>query len=170
MKAKILLAGLAAVGGMVATGVANADTDLIYSFNPGSYFDFSDGPTYSANGTFVYDATKGIVTDVNYYALPGPFDFSSATTVSSGDVIFTGDGEGDGNEYIFLQSLALGGTDNITGGNYWFEGVSEGGVTAGGSVTEIGTAVPEPATWALMMFGLGLIGLGLRTRREATVA
>ncbi len=33
-----------------------------------------------------------------------------------------------------------------------------------------GTAVPEPATWALMFGGLGLVGGALRSRRHAAVA
>jgi len=31
-------------------------------------------------------------------------------------------------------------------------------------------AVPEPATWALMLVGFGGLGLGMRTRRRATAA
>ena len=30
--------------------------------------------------------------------------------------------------------------------------------------TEVTAAVPEPATWAMMMMGLGIIGIGLRQR------
>lgn len=37
-----------------------------------------------------------------------------------------------------------------------------------GSYT-IGTAVPEPATWAMMLVGFGMIGFGLRSRRRQSV-
>jgi hypothetical protein len=32
------------------------------------------------------------------------------------------------------------------------------------------SAVPEPATWAMMMLGFGMVGYGLRSRRKAIVA
>ena len=35
-----------------------------------------------------------------------------------------------------------------------------------GNVAAVLSAVPEPATWAMLLVGFGLIGAGLRTRRE----
>ena len=32
-----------------------------------------------------------------------------------------------------------------------------------------GTAVPEPATWAMMLVGFGMVGFGLRSRRKPSV-
>lgn len=42
---------------------------------------------------------------------------------------------------------------------------SAGLVTTFGTV---GTALPEPATWAMMMLGFGLVGAGLRRRSKVT--
>src|SRR5690606_10389292 len=35
--------------------------------------------------------------------------------------------------------------------------------------TPITSAVPEPATWALMILGFGAVGMGMRRRKAATV-
>lgn len=42
------------------------------------------------------------------------------------------------------------------------------GVTAGSSGTGTPIAVPEPATWAMMMVGFGAIGWSIRRRRKVT--
>ncbi len=38
------------------------------------------------------------------------------------------------------------------------------------SVSSVVVDVPEPATWSLMILGVGLAGLGLRRRREVVAA
>ena len=40
---------------------------------------------------------------------------------------------------------------------------------AGSFVATAVTAVPEPATWAMMLMGFGMIGVGVRSRRKPTV-
>ena len=37
------------------------------------------------------------------------------------------------------------------------------------SLAPVGGAVPEPATWAMMLMGFGMVGFGLRNRRKPTV-
>ena len=39
-----------------------------------------------------------------------------------------------------------------------------------GEATLVGATVPEPATWAVMMLGLGGIGAALRARRQRAAA
>ncbi|WP_426169194.1 PEPxxWA-CTERM sorting domain-containing protein [Sandarakinorhabdus sp. DWP1-3-1] len=34
----------------------------------------------------------------------------------------------------------------------------------------VSAAVPEPASWALMIVGFGIVGVGMRSRRQATIA
>ena len=44
-------------------------------------------------------------------------------------------------------------------------------ITAGSAITgPLTGAVPEPATWAMMLFGFGAIGVGLRRRRTPALA
>jgi len=147
---------------------ARADTILNYTFDPGATFDLGGGNVYAATGTFSYDVTTGMVTAVAYDAIQtgtgptGPFDFTAAVTTSSTDVTFINDGDGDQDEYFFAQSLALGGTDTITGAAY------DGGVITGSGSVSAG--VPEPATWAMMLVGFGGLGVAMRSRRRLAVA
>ena len=43
-------------------------------------------------------------------------------------------------------------------------------VTGGRVVLDVPSAVPEPATWAMMITGFGLAGVAIRRRRETLVA
>ena len=64
--------------------------------------------------------------------------------------------------------------------NFWSNGDLGGGVTYGAGVTNgtevldyvgdisVSAAVPEPATWAMMLVGFGLIGAAARYRRRRT--
>jgi hypothetical protein len=52
------------------------------------------------------------------------------------------------------------------------EGVSGGNASFAGTITFSDTpaAIPEPATWAMMILGMGTVGFALRRRRELAVA
>jgi len=50
-----------------------------------------------------------------------------------------------------------------------FTGTTTGGGGEGGSLTFF-QAVPEPSTWALMLFGFGAMGVALRRRRRPVLA
>jgi len=59
------------------------------------------------------------------------------------------------------KSIDFGGTANQTG----YDNITFGSDTPG-----TGSGAPEPATWALMIGGMGLAGAALRRRRSAAVA
>ena len=63
-----------------------------------------------------------------------------------------------------LSNLAL--TSNLISGQNIFFSVD---IIQGGNTGVVGatlSAVPEPATWALMIAGIGMVGAGLRLRRK----
>ncbi len=58
---------------------------------------------------------------------------------------------------------------NSRGASYAFKGISNNGRSFNGSLTyTVNAAVPEPATWGLMIVGFGLAGAALRRRGAVT--
>jgi hypothetical protein len=67
-------------------------------------------------------------------------------------------------EYWFLKNLpTLSGTQTLT-----INGTSGAAGSYGGTVAFASGAVPEPATWAMMILGFGMVGAGLRMARRPT--
>ncbi len=55
------------------------------------------------------------------------------------------------------------------GDNVYDTGMAYNGITVGGG-PPIDQGVPEPATWAMMLIGLGAVGATIRSRRRPTLA
>lgn len=145
---------------------------LTYTFNPGSSFDFGGGNTYDAVGSFDFDTTTLQVVGVNYSGVQtgtgptGPFNFTVGVANSPTSVTFSGDCCGDINTFEFASSLAGGGTIGITA---FFYGALPGEkLPVTGSVTS--GAVPEPASWAMMLLGMGALGYTMRRGKRVTTA
>jgi hypothetical protein len=141
---------------------------LTYSFDPGSSFDFGGGNTYDAVGSFDFDTTTLQVVGVNYSGVQtgtgptGPFNFTIGVANTVTQVTFSGDCCGDINTFDFASSLVGGGTIAITGFQY---GALPGTpYPVKGSVT----AVPEPASWAMLLLGFGTLGYAMRRGKRAT--
>ena len=64
------------------------------------------------------------------------------------------------------------GTVSLAPGDYTLavNGTATGGGSFAGTVTILAAAVPEPATWAMMLLGFGAIGLSMRKRRRPVLA
>ncbi len=72
---------------------------------------------------------------------------------------------------MFAENPQQGGyeSDNHTVGHFLTEGTGTGVPLSPGSFPT--GAVPEPATWAMMLAGFGLVGATVRRRRDiGTVA
>jgi hypothetical protein len=60
-------------------------------------------------------------------------------------------------------------TSGAPTGTFFFELKTNGGTGDSLGVTSISAAVPEPASWALMITGFGLVGGALRSRRKVAL-
>jgi hypothetical protein len=171
---KFLAAGVAAASMMVVSTAANATNYNITLVANG------DG-TFSSL-PFGNHVTTPMFTDVASFSIgaPGSADATLTTILLNGvaNVNFTSvlldgvnlfnithDALGVDNATLTPTILAAG-THTITvNGNLAGSGGTYSGVLNIGAV-----AVPEPATWAMMIFGMGMVGFGLRLRRRTADA
>lgn len=174
---RTLIALLSLVGLLVAKPALAATA--LFNFSYQSFPDESyvgsgeltlDPVTGGTNSTaFAITGISGYVSNVylgaetNRWAITSLNDFRSNALDSAWR--FTAD-------QAFYAGLAFG----LDGGpglvlispsaNDYFVFVGEIGGRGDFSITPVGSVVPEPASWALMIAGFALIGVGLRARRS----
>jgi len=153
---------------------------------------FQSGATFSGTVTFTndYSSVLDVTGNLHGYSSSGGFDGTSDDSINwvwNGGSNFS---TGDGNYSTFLMDGPGSGYDSFGGYNNWIQlaynysnaptllftsGVSYGGTDnfidyndpmVRGSFSG---AVPEPASWALMLGGFGLVGGALRSRRNTAV-
>ena len=96
--------------------------------------------------------------------------------VQNGTVVFSGFVEGLGNVHSSLKTIGFSGTDgqlfdelrvqSVLGDSFRKNGVDRlilDNITIAGPLS---SAVPEPATWAMMIIGFGAVGSMVRTSRR----
>lgn len=130
----------------------------------------------AANGAFTVhltgDQTGGVATSIsgdrNGVAVTGLSSYASATQHVTGAFPFTDFGglsfTAGGINYNFYADV---------GGNFEINDVLDPGGYASTdapiSPLAVVASVPEPATWAMMLLGFGMLGFGVRSSRKPTV-
>ena len=95
-------------------------------------------------------------------------DFTSAVLSGLGGPFGLIEIDDDGtNEYWRLANPVQLGASQYT---LTINGNNSGAGSLGGSITIRPAAVPEPATWAMMLIGFGAVGFAMRRRRTPVLA
>lgn len=136
-----------------AIGALSATT-FVYNYGTNASNSFKDGVNLGslsqANNPINFGTPMFVETIVGIHfgkGADGPFDVG-----------------GNGGVTAFYRFVFNAQTSAITLGNS--KTLSNAHLYATGSVV----AVPEPATWALLIFGFGIVGAGMRRRPTTTVA
>lgn len=121
--------------------------------------------------TFVADRDGNFHMDYALKPLSETFGLVTYDILSNGQVVAALDGLGGGQVDVALTAgdtytFAIANHDNLY--RTAALGTYVGGVSSGFSFKITESAVPEPATWALMVSGFGLVGAALRRRKAAT--
>lgn len=136
---------------------------------------FSDGATF--DGTFEYDPVTKAFGSYSVTATAGNLPAITYTGANSG--AYSGGGAGPNNFILFLDngsryfnfsflSPLVEGTQAINvASSYDCNNCGTFRRVTAGSVSSV-AAVPEPATWAMMLLGFGAIGASMRRRRRVT--
>ncbi len=134
--------------------------NAIVTSGTGSFSSFTFGTT-ATFFTVSYDpfTPQQIYTTTNALAQTASFFTTSQIDVSARTIAGL-------TNYLMTDAgiASLTGFDD-TAGTYLFTANQNGTVQGSFSATTVAAAVPEPATWAMMILGSGVIGLALRRRR-----
>lgn len=171
---KFFAAGISAIAMFVASAPAHAVTDLgtvaLTDANPGpdffSFFQFFNASL--AAGDYLIKYTFG-------FESPGTGAGDVSASLVSGDNTIFNSIDLNGAAFTMNTGSTLG---SVSGAPIYgppdantlsvnFKTLSMGVAAFNGSVSA--TALPEPATWSMMLVGFGLIGFGLRRRRRETI-
>ena len=167
---KILLAAMLASTVMAGASAAYADTFTLTLPPPAA--DGSISASYGRGGI------TGAFSDTWNFTLPAGLTsatISSIMTVNTNNVNFTSvtlngvsflvDSTGSFESRHIFDQATLSGPQTLVVTGTLNNGTGTG---AYGGVVSFSPAVPEPATWALMILGVGLAGGALRVNRRRT--
>lgn len=165
---KIFHAALAAAAFIVP---ASAQATVVFNVNG----TFSNGATLT--GTFSTDDARSSITAVNLVStLLGGATYTDASKAASSVLPNFLQIKVNSPDRLLLLSFspALSATGaTIASNSYEWQGNDHNFYLLSGSVTaaaaSTAAAVPEPATWAMMLIGFGAIGLAMRNSRKRSV-
>jgi hypothetical protein len=167
---------LAAAAGLA--GLSTGAQATVLQFGSGDITSGSFGNSHIAEGDFTdtltFDITSvgklgaSLTSAASELKAPGDIDFTSVTLDGpSGSFDFTirNNDNADG----LTDSAVL--TQLLDPGSYTFTivGHSYGDAQYGGNTTIQAAAVPEPASWAMMIVGFGAVGGAMRRRNRTSV-
>ena len=140
-----------------------------------SALDSGNQVTFYSKGQLLFTFNpQDVINAVNSHANPGDYygNPNSPYRVNGGQpYVFLDffDDKGSFDKVVFAENPEQGGyeSDNHTVGHFLTKGTGTGVPLSPGSFPG---AVPEPASWAMMLAGFGLVGLGARRRRMVVVA
>jgi hypothetical protein len=142
------------------------------TFQSTAYTDLNivSGGRYCAgcNGSF----TLGFAA-TSFGTAAGVFGVGADLVYSSGYTAFVTYGDGSTENVATPVGSSFFGITSTTGVKSIAYGLANGGTTTGGSfsidnLTIGASAVPEPASWAMMIVGIGAVGATMRRRRTRT--
>jgi hypothetical protein len=147
-------------------GLVNGSALAIYDFN--GYV----GGSATAPAGWVTTTPNTAAGLLGSNPLPGASDDAGIV-----DLVFTWNGGNFNNtavhapiDFTFTANSTF---NSLTADGYAGSGVINNGPRQGSTAVNYGTvsvpAVPEPATWAMMILGMGMVGMGLRMRRRGAV-
>jgi hypothetical protein len=173
-KLALVMAGVAAIAALPANAA-----QFNFSFDTTSTL--FGGPFQTARGIFTTSETTvqrfgqtalaitGISGTINGVAISGLFDAPGSPTYyyfTSGPTFL--DGSGVSFNAGAAQGIAFFHQDNVAADIYRINGngtISAFGTASSGPVTTV-SAVPETATWTMMLAGFGMIGFAVRLRQS----
>ena len=122
-------------------------------------------PTPTFNGSFTFTNSDAEVYSILLGSSTPGVTFTAASLFGVGGTPGTWNLSGGGTNVMQLAATLIAGGQyefSFTGSNPNNSGVANGNVTV--------SAVPEPATWAMMLIGFGGLGLAMRSRRRPALA
>ena len=169
------LIGAAAV--VICAAAPASAAQYLFNFSGNGFF----GGTLNGSGTLTTDDIS-FVNALNGYTaqhitgISGTFNGSAITgqapgTFGANDLFYlTGPFFVDGNGLSFKTASGIMGNLFITNDTSYRVNTQGAGLLTGlvtASASPVAAAVPEPATWAMMLIGFAGIGLAFRRRRPA---
>jgi len=176
MKARLSLIGAATIA-LFAAAPASA-AEFLFDFSGTGFF----GGTLNGSGTLTtndmsfMNPTNGF-TAQSIIGINGTFNGSPITGLAPGlfgaNNLFylTGPFFVDGNGLGFTTAAGVSANLFVTNGTSFRVNTQGAGLLTGlvrASATPVTPAVPEPATWAMMLLGFGAIGYSMRSARRKT--